>query len=443
MTTVKSASMPDILVGFLGIGLLLISILLGAPIMLALNAVGFIGLMVLAGFTPAIAVLGAIYFPVVNSFHFSVIPMFLLMGFFALRAGMGNDLFDASTKWLGRLPGGLALATLGAASGFGAASGSSVGTATLFTKLALPEMVARGYDRGLAAATIAIAGTLAVLIPPSALMVVYGILTDSGIGHLLIAGIIPGIIFSALLGATIMVVALVSPEKAPPVEQRYTWMDRLWSLRMVGPLVLVIATMLGGLYAGVFTPTEAGGMGALVTFIMALARERSIRGLELGRTLLETVMLTAMIFAIIIGGLVFARFLALSGVSSAVQDVLVGGGFSIWVVVLLVTMVYLVFGMLMDAPSLLAISLPITFPVMTGLGFDPLWFGVYVIILCEIGAVTPPVGINCFVVKGAAGDLVTLEQIFRGLVPFMVACVLMLLIMVLFPEVALYLPRTM
>jgi tripartite ATP-independent transporter DctM subunit len=435
--------MPEIVIGYIGILFLLVSILLGAPIMIALTAVGFVGLVMLTNVTAAISILGTIYFSVVNGFHFSVIPMFLLMGFFALRAGIGNDLFDASTKWLGRLPGGLALATMGAASAFGAASGSSVGSASLFTKLALPEMVQRGYDRGFGAATIAIAGTLAVLIPPSALMVVYGILTDSSIGRLLVAGVLPGIVFSILLAGTVIAVAVLNPEKAPPNERRYTWKERFYSLRMVGPLIAVILIMLGGLYGGVFTPTEAGGVGALVTFTMALIRQRGFRGLQIGRTLLETVTLTAMIFAIIIGGLLFARFLALSGVSGAIKDILVSGQMSVWMVVALVTAVYLIFGMLMDAPSLLAISLPITYPVMTGLGFDPLWFGVYVIILAEIGAVTPPVGINCFVVKGAAGSLVSLEQIFRGLMPFIFACLLMLVAMLVFPQLALILPSSM
>src|SRR5690606_16588434 len=259
--------------------------------------------------------------------------------------------------------------------------------------------------------------TLAVLIPPSALMVVYGILTNAAIGKLLIAGILPGIIFSIILGATVLTLALTNPAKAPRDDRIYSWREKMWALRMVGPLFAVIAAMMGGLYAGVFTPTEAGAIGALVTFIMALLRQKSLRKLELGKTLLETVTLTAMIFAIIIGGLLFARFLALSGVSGAIRSILVGD-MNMWVVVALVTIIYLVFGMLMDAPSLLAISLPITHPVMTGLGFDPLWFGVYVIILAEIGAVTPPVGINCFVVKGAAGKLVTLEEVFKGLVPF-------------------------
>ncbi|MDP2084243.1 MAG: TRAP transporter large permease [Gemmobacter sp.] len=436
-------AMSDLAIGFTGVVLLLLSIVAGAPIMLALTAVGFIGLILLSNFAGAISILGTIYYSVVSSFHFSVIPMFLLMGFFAMRAGIGRDLFDACTKWFGRLPGGLALASTGAAAAFGAASGSSVGTATLFTKLALPEMIARGYDRGFAAASIAIAGTLAVLIPPSALMVVYGILTNSSIGKLLIAGIVPGIIFTLIIVTTILIIATISPQKAPADDRRYSWGERLWSLRMVGPLVLVIAVMLGGLYGGVFTPTEAGGIGALVTFLMAVIRQRGLRGMALGRTLLDTVVLTSMIFAIIIGGLLFARFLALSGVSGAIKTLLVDGGLAVWVVVAMVTVIYLVLGMLMDAPSLLAISLPITHPVMMGLGFDPLWFGVYVIVLAEIGAITPPVGINCFVVKGAAGNLVTLEEIFRALTPFILAAFLMLAIMLMFPQVALYLPGLM
>jgi C4-dicarboxylate transporter DctM subunit len=435
--------MSNLAIGFLGVFVLLASILLGAPIMVALTGVGFAGLILLSNFTAAISILGTLYYSIVSGFHFSVIPMFLLMGFFAMRAGIGADLFDACSKWLGRLPGGLALASTGAAAAFGAASGSSVGTATLFTKLALPEMINRGYDRGFAAASIAIAGTLAVLIPPSALMVVYGILTNSSIGKLLIAGIIPGIIFSFIIIVTILIVSIINPKKAPPDARIYTWRERLWSLRMVGPLFLVIAVMLGGLYGGIFTPTEAGGLGALVTFIMAVVRQRGLRGIELGKTLLDTVVLTAMIFAIIIGGLLFARFLALSGVSGAIQSVLVDGGLNVWTVVGLVTLIYIILGMLMDAPSLLAISLPITHPVMMSLGFDPLWFGVYVIVLAEIGAITPPVGINCFVVKGAAGNLVTLEEIFGALTPFIIASFIMLAIMLVFPQVALYLPGLM
>jgi len=434
--------MSDLFIGLTGTGILFAIILCGAPIMLALFSIGFGGILLMNGWLPSISLLGSIIYPVVSAFHFSAIPMFLLMGFFAIRAGIGDDLFEACSKWLGRLPGGLALASTGATAAFGAASGSSVGTATLFTKLAMPKMVQRGYDPGFAAASIAIAGTLAVLIPPSALIVVYGILTNAAIGKLLIAGIVPGIIFAVLLAATVLSIALIYPRKAPANDAVYSLKEKLWSLRMIGPLVLVIVVMLGGLYGGVFTPTESGAVGAFATFIMAVIR-CGIREIKLGQSLMETVVLTAMIFAIIIGGLIFARFLALSGVSVFIQDILVNGTLSAWAVVTIVTLVYLLLGMLMDAPSLLAISLPITHPVMMHLGYDPIWFGVYVIVLAEIGAVTPPIGLNCFVVKGAAGDLVKLEEIFKGLVPFIFTAFVMLVLLLVFPQIALWLPSKM
>lgn len=382
--------MSNLFIGFLGVIALLVSIMLGAPIMVALTAVAFAGITLLTNFTATVAIVGTLYYSIVSSFHFSVIPMFLLMGYFCMQAGIGDDLYEACSKWFGRLPGGLAIATTGAAAAFGGPAGSSVGTAMLFTKLALPEMVARGYDRGFAAASIAIAGTLAVMIPPSALMVVYGIITNESVGKLLIAGIIPGIVYAFLLAGAILIVAIMYPSRAPADTRSYSWREKIWSLRMIGPLAFVIIVMMGGLMLGIFTPTEAGAVGALLTMIMAWVRVRSFRKLNLGRTLIETVSLTAMIFAIITGGLLFARFLALSGVSGFLQSILVDGHLGVWMVVALVTGVYLVLGMLMDAPSLLAISLPITHPVMMGLGFDPLWFGIYVIVLCEIGAVTPP-----------------------------------------------------
>jgi len=304
-------------------------------------------------------------------------------------------------------------------------------------------MLARGYDRGLASASIAIAGTLAVLIPPSALVVLYGILTNSGIGPLLMASIIPGAIFAALLCLTTLLSVLFRPHLAPRIAERASWAEKIRSLRLVGPLIVVIAAIIGGLYAGVFTPTEAGGIGAVVTFVMAVFRHRGFRGVQIVAALRETVDLSAMIFAIIIGALIFSRFLAFSGATDAIGDVLSGDSIPPAVVVLLVTLVYLALGMLMDPPALLAVSLPITHPVMMNLGFDPIWFGIYVILLAEIGAVTPPVGLNCFVVKGAAANLVSLEDIFRGLWPYILASLVMLALLLAFPEVVLYLPNAM
>lgn len=435
--------MDELSIGLTGVAALFAAILVGMNVMVALGLVGILGLVALAGVTAATSVLSSIFYSVTASFHFSVVPMFLLMGFFAMRAGLGEDLFDAATKWLGRLPGGLAIATTGGAAAFGAASGSSVGSATLFTKLALPEMLKHGYDKGLASASIAISGTLAVLIPPSALVVVYGILTDSSIGKLLLAGLIPGIVFTLVICLATLVRVKITPSLAPLVEERWTLREKLWSLRMTGPLILIIAAIIGGLYAGVFTPTEAGAIGALVTFLLAVVRQRGIRGIGIRLILLETVQTSAMIFAVIICALIFSRFLAFSGLVELVSDTLTGLEVNRWVVVAIVAGLYILLGMLMDAPALLAVTLPVTYPVMTGLGFDPVWFGVFVVVLAELGAITPPVGINCFVVKGAAGDLIRLEDVFRGITPYVIACLLMVVLLCVFPGMALYLPGLM
>lgn len=435
--------MSSLLIGFLGTLSLFGGILLGVNVMVVLGLVGALGLTALIGVKATTALLSTVFYDTTHSFHFSVIPLFLLMGFFAMRAGLGDDLFEATAKWMGGLRGGLAISTTLGAAAFGAASGSSVGTATVFTKLALPPMLSRGYDKSLASASIAIAGTLAVMIPPSALVVVYGILTDSSIGKLLIAGFIPGIVFALILCATIWITVRLKPELAPVETQKYSLRDKIWSLRMAGPLVLIIAAIVSGLYFGIFTPTEAGGIGAALTLVLAVIRHRGFKGVELRETLMETMRTTAMIFAILMCALIFSKFLALSGVTNTIGALLTGLDVNRWVIVVLVALIYLALGMLMDAPALLAITLPITHPVMMKLGFDPVWFGVFVVLLVEIGAVTPPVGINCFVVQSASGGRVQLEEVFRGLLPFVLAGFVMLLLLCLFPQMALYLPEQM
>ncbi|MBJ3778036.1 TRAP transporter large permease [Acuticoccus mangrovi] len=435
--------MTNLTIGLIGVCALFASILLGVNVMVALGLVGAVGLTVLVGIVPATSILSTVFFDTTHSFHFSVIPLFLLMGFFAMRAGLGSDLFEAATKWLGGIRGGLAISSTIGAAAFGAASGSSVGTATVFTKIALPEMLARGYAKSLAAASIAIAGTLAVMIPPSALVVVYGILTNSSIGGLLIAGLIPGVVFAILICAATYIAVMRRPALAPRLQTDATLSEKLWSLRLAGPLLLIIVAIIAGLYLGVFTPTEAGGVGAMLTLILALVRLRSFRKLALMRTLLDTIRTSAMIFAIIICALIFSRFLALSGLANTVGGFLTTLDVNRWVVVAMIVAVYLVLGMMMDAPALLAITLPITHPVMMKLGFDPIWFGVFVVLLCEIGAVTPPVGINCFVVQAASDGRVALEDVFRGLVPYVIAGFVMLVLLCAVPELATFLPDRM
>jgi C4-dicarboxylate transporter, DctM subunit len=435
--------MASLEIGLIGVVALFAAILAGVNVMVALGLVGGLGLATVVGFHAATSMLSTVFFETTHSFHFSVIPLFLLMGYFAMRAGLGEDLFDASNKWFGGMPGGLAISTTLGAAAFGAASGSSIGTATVFTKLALPQMLDRGYDKRMASASVAIAGTLAVMIPPSAVMVIFGILTDSSIGGLLIAGVIPGIVFALVLcGATLFTVWR-HPEYAPRSTQTYTLREKLYSLRLAGPLVLVIASIILGLYMGVFTPTEAGGMGAGVTLVLAVIRQRGIKKLKLLEILRETVKTSAMIFAIIICALIFSRYLALSGVANTLGDFLTSLNVNRWIIVLMITVIYLIFGMMMDAPALLAITLPITHPVMMKLGFDPIWFGVFVVLLVEIGAVTPPVGVNCFVVQATSEGRVELEDVFSGLIPYVLAGFAMLLLLCIFPQMALYLPHSM
>lgn len=435
--------MDNLVIGLLGIAALFVVILSGLNVMVALGLVGAAGLWLMMGFHATTTILGTIFYEVTHSFNFSVIPMFLLMGYFTVNLGLGEDLFEAATKWLGRLPGGLAIATTGAAAAFGGPAGTSVGTCTLFTKLALPEMLKRGYDKRLASASIAISGALAVLIPPSALIVVFCILTDSSIGKALLAGTIPGIVFAILLCLTIMIIAMIRPSAAPRMEERATWGERFWSLRLLGPLIIAITLIIGGLYAGIFTPAEAGAAGAVITLIMAMIRRRTIRGLNIPQALIDTVQTSAMIFAIIISALVFARFISFSGLPQTMVGLLTEGNLNKWVVVAAIVLLYTILGMLMDAPALLAVTLPVVYPLMTGLGFDPAWLAVFVVVLAELGAVTPPVGMNCFVVKGAAGDLIELEDVFAGLWPFWITCFVMLVLLCAFPQMATFLPDTM
>lgn len=435
--------MASLEVGLIGVIALFTAILLGVNVMVALGAVGVIGLTTVVGFSATTSMLSTVFFSTTHSFHFSVIPLFLLMGYFAMRAGLGEDLFDAANKWFGRLPGGLAISTTLGAAAFGAASGSSIGTATVFTKLSLPPMLDAGYDKRLASASIAIAGTLAVMIPPSAVMVIFGILTDSSIGALLIAGVIPGVVFAVILCSATFITVMRNPKLAPASTVKYSMKEKLLSLKLAGPLILVIGSIIFGLYFGVFTPTEAGGMGAGVTLLLAIIRQRGIKGIKLMETLRETVKTSAMIFAIIICALIFSRFLALSGVANSLGDFLTHLDVNRWVIVLIIVGIYLLFGMMMDAPALLAITLPITHPVMMKLGFDPIWFGVFVVLLVEIGAVSPPVGVNCFVVQATSEGRVELEDVFTGLVPYVLAGFFMLFLLCAFPQMALFLPHSM
>ncbi|MFH1626366.1 MAG: TRAP transporter large permease subunit [Pseudomonadota bacterium] len=429
-------------IGILGLIVFFIILTAGVPIGIALGVVGFFGMAAVMGISPALGSLSSLPFHYSFEWVFVVLPMFLLLGHFSFHGGIGEDAYNAAQKWLGRVRGGLAMATTAACAAFGFASGSSLATAATFARLSLPEMRRHNYDVGLSCGAIAASGTLAALLPPSGMMVVYTIFTEVSLGKLLIAGILPGIMVAALFMIALAVWLKFKPEAAPLVELRVTLREKLLSIRWVGPLVFVIACLLGGIYAGIFTPTEAGATGAFVTFIIFLLR----KGLNLKlimETVISTISTTAMIFLIIIGAMIFGRFLAVSGLIGAFSEFMMGLPVHRLVILVIVLFMYLILGTFMEAVAIFALTLPIFNPLLSDLGFDGIWIGVMLIMMVEIGVITPPLGTNVYAVKATAGEDVTLEQIFAGVLPFFLAYVVAVAIVLAFPAIALWLPKMM
>ncbi|MEK9776558.1 MAG: TRAP transporter large permease, partial [Quisquiliibacterium sp.] len=390
-------------IGLLGMAALTVMIVLGVRIFVAAGLVGFVGLWVLRDFEKAVSIAGHIPHSDTTSYALSVLPLFILIGHLAHHAGIVQGAYRCARAWLGGLPGGLAIATVFASAGFAAVSGASTATAAVFSRIAIPELLRYKYQRGIAAAVVAAGGTLASLIPPSAIMVVYGVITETSIGGLLMAGFIPGLISAVLYAAVIVVRFKLNPKLGEAVEA-VTWKERFTSLPDAMPIVAVVVAVLGGMYTGWATPTEVGALGAFIVFGIAVARGLlSPRGLL--HSLLDTAKLTVMIFSIIWGVLVFVRFLAFAGVSSAFSNWIVDVGVSPYVVLLFVIVLYTVLGMFMDGIGMLLLTLPVVFPVMTQLGFDAIWFGIIVVKMVEVGLLTPPVGLNCYVVNGVRPDI--------------------------------------
>jgi len=429
-------------IGICGLIVFFVCIALGVPIGIGMGAVGFFGMAIVKGISPALGSLGSMPFHYSYEWVFLVIPMFILMGHFSFHGGIGEDAYAAAQKWLGRIRGGLAMATTVACAAFGFASGSSLATAATFTRLSLPEMRRHNYDDGLSCGCIAASGTLAALIPPSGLMAVYTIFTEISLGKLLIAGIFPGLLVAALFCITLFLRLALKPELAPLVTAKVPLKDKLKSIKWVGPLVVVILCILGGIYLGVFTPTEAGAIGSFVTFIIFLLR----KGLKLKLIMdavLSTVSTTTMIVLIILGAMIFGRFLGMSGVIDAFSSFMMGLPVHRLVVLAMVLFVYLVLGTFMEVVAILALTLPIFEPLLSGLGFHEIWIGILIIMMGEIGVITPPLGTNVYIVKASAGESVTLEQIFGGILPFFLAYIVAVIIVVAIPSIALWLPQTM
>ncbi|MGZ8403205.1 MAG: TRAP transporter large permease [Rhodoplanes sp.] len=427
-------------VAITGFVLLFVLMLLRVPIGMAMGLVGVGGFAYLSGGGPALKIVGHTSMRTVTDFNFAVVPLFLLMGAFATTSGMSRELFRAGNALLGHLRGGLGIATIAACGGFAAICGSSVATAATFSRVAYPEMRAYGYPQSFATGVIAAGGTLGIMIPPSTVFAVYGLITEQDIGKLFIAGIMPGILAMAMYMLTITVIGMVRPSFLPPGKS-VSWKERSESLREIWATLLLFAFVIGGIYGGLFTATEAAGMGAAGAFIIGVLRGRLSRQ-DIRRSLLDTTRVTAAVFTILIGALLFGYFLTITQTPQKLTELLTGLGIGRYGVLVVIMTMYLVLGCLMDALAMIILTVPIIFPVIKELGFDPIWFGVIIVMTVELGLIHPPVGMNIFVIKSVIED-VKISTIFYGVLPFIVTDLLRLAILIAFPIIALWLPSRM
>jgi len=411
------------------------------PIAFSLMLVGFAGIAYLSSLEAALPVAARTVYEVSAYYPYTVIPLFIVMGGFAGSSGMTHELYRAFDKWLRKLPGGLAIATIGACAAFAAVSGSSVATAATMGTIAAPEMKRFKYHPGLAAGSIAAGGTLGFLIPPSIGFIIYGMLTEQSIGRLLIAGIIPGLILAAAYMGVVVVKVKLNPSLAPISPRPVTWREKFIALTGVWEPLAVFLVVMGGIYMGFFTPTEAGAIGATALFLVALTKGR-LNGKNLGHALQEAVRISVMVLFLVAGANVFSYFLALSTIPMKVAAWAAGLQVSPYLVHAFVILIYLFLGCFLDAISMMVLTMPVIFPVILALGFDPIWFGVIAVLMMEAGLITPPMGLNIFTVAGVAKD-VPVEQIFRGALPFLLSIFAIVILITIFPALALLLPSMM
>jgi len=427
--------MESITIGLIGVGVFLLLIFSGMRIAFAGFVAGFIGLLALYGWVPSVAILRAQPFAQSIKYGLSVIPLFVLMGYFGYYAAVGEEIFNAAQQWVGQLRGGLAMATTLGCAFFGAISGSSTAAAAMFSKLAIPEMDKHKYDKGLSLGTVAASGTLATLIPPSTNIVIYGSLTEQSIGKLLIAGILPGIVSAIFYCLMIYFRCLINPKLGPP-GVRTPLKEKFISLRPLWAVIVVFIAVIGGLYIGVFTPTEAGGIGAASIFVIALLR-RKLDWRKIRDAVLETARVSCMIFFVIIGIKIFTTLVVATGLTENLVQIALSLPPSLLLIGILA--VYVVFGCFIGVLGMLVTTLPFVFPIMIAAGFDAIWFGIIVIKLCEVAMITPPIGINGFVTSNVTGEPV--ERVFKSIIPFFMVDILTIVFLIFFPQIILFLPN--
>jgi C4-dicarboxylate transporter, DctM subunit len=420
--------------------LLFVLLAAGMPIGFAMGLAAFLGTLYLIDAGAALALLGQTAYETALTYDLSVVPMFVLMGFIAGGAGLSESLYRACNAWLGHRRGGLALATIGGCGAFAAICGSSLATAATMSQIALPEMRRYGYDDRLATGSVAAGGTIGILIPPSVLMVIYGLLTETSISKLFLAGILPGILTVVVFMITVSIMTRINPALGPPAA-RSGMQARLTALRDTWGTAALFLLVIGGLYFGIFSPTEAASIGAVGALLLGILNRQFSQAM-LAHSLIETVKTTAMIFTILIGAILFNNFLILASVPNLISDWITGLPLGRVAILIVILLMYFVLGCLLDSLAMVLLTIPIVFPIVSALGYDPVWFGIIIVMVVELGLITPPIGMNVFVIKGIAKD-VPLETIFRGVMPFVAAQLVLIAILVAFPQIALWLPSTM
>jgi C4-dicarboxylate transporter DctM subunit len=417
---------------------LLLLLILRTPVGVALAMVGVFG--VFAFVSPnAVSQLATIAYSLSSSFILVVVPLFIFMGEILSCTHIGGDLFRAAELWLRRLPGALAVGTIWACALFGSVCGSSPVTATTIGSMAIPQMLKRGYDKSLALGATAAGGTLGILIPPSIAMIVYGVITDTSIGHLFIGGVIPGVLLASLLSITVIFIALRNPDAAPPLLERPSWIERFGALARVAPVLALAVAVIGSIYGGIATPTEAGAIGAIGAIAIAAVMGQMSRS-ALMRSLDRTIRTTAMFMLLLIGGLFSSFLLSRLGIPQAMSDALTSLPLPGWAIMVIINVVLLILGMFMDPGSIVVIVVPIFLKTIISLGYDPVWFGIIVTIQSEIAAITPPVGFNLFVLKSVSPDI-SMANVTRGAIIFVIPMLVSIVVLTALPEIVLFLPR--
>ena len=422
--------------------ILVFLLITGTHIGVGLGISGFIGILITINERAAFAQVATVPFSTTNSFTLAVIPLFILMGSLATQAGLTTDLYRAAYNWLGKISGGLAMATTLASAAFGAACGSTIVNAAVFTKMAMPEMTKFGYDKRLSAGCIAASGTLASLIPPSILMIIYAVITEQSVARLLVAGLVPGFLSAAVYMLGIYIVAKARPDLAPIPNVTITKRERWESLKGVWGISFLFILVIGGIYMGFFVPTYAGAVGAFGAF-MIVAAKRKLNGRLLVDTFKDAGITTSTIFIIVIGGIIFARFLTYTGLVGDISEWMIALNLSPIAYLIGFAILYLILGMLIDPIAIMVMTLPVMFPIMTSVGYDPIWLGVIAIKLAEISLITPPVGLNVYVVRSASPVKLRLEEVFAGVAPFLIMDVFTLALLIAFPSIVLFLPSLM